>query len=264
VPSPSQGNLTDLFPKGDAVPGWHATSPAATYDQETLFDLVNGQADAFFAYNFRQVAVQSYENGTGDSIRVELWQLGSAADAYGLFSRNAAGESAEMGNDAEMDPGRRLAFWQDRYYVQVRANQVLPEADILAFATAIADALPRGGERPALLEELPATASGPRRRLFFRQEISVQDEVWLGGENILALDSQTLGALGEYSNDNETAYLLIIQYADGDAARQAMESLTTATIDGLVAATTSGKRLAAVFGSIEPAEAEALLSATED
>ncbi len=36
---------------------------------------VDGQADAFFAYNFQQVATQRYQNAEGTLLNIEVWQL---------------------------------------------------------------------------------------------------------------------------------------------------------------------------------------------
>ena len=46
----------DVFPDANLVPGWTRDGSVETYNTETLYDMVDGQADAFFAYNFEQVA----------------------------------------------------------------------------------------------------------------------------------------------------------------------------------------------------------------
>ena len=112
-------SLSDVFLGADTVPGWTRDGDTETYNSDTLYDLVDGQADAFFAYNFEQVAVQNYA-GEDTVLRIEIWQLATPADAYGLFTRNRSGEPADIGNEGDTDVGRRLAFWKDRYYAQVR------------------------------------------------------------------------------------------------------------------------------------------------
>ncbi|MGC9396390.1 MAG: hypothetical protein ACP5J4_16215, partial [Anaerolineae bacterium] len=58
--APTTVSLRDVFPGDDAIPGWTRDGGTETYNSDTLYDLVDGQADAFFAYNFEAVAVQSY------------------------------------------------------------------------------------------------------------------------------------------------------------------------------------------------------------
>src|SRR5512136_401656 len=130
-------SLTSIFPGANAVSGWQPSDEIQTYNSETIFDLVDGQADAFFAYGFEQVAVRSYKNSSGTMLRVEAWQLATPADAYGLFTANRAGTPADVGNGGDTDPGRRLAFWKNRYFVSANATGDVPDADLKAFAQAI-------------------------------------------------------------------------------------------------------------------------------
>src|SRR5262245_47609568 len=185
--------LADLLPKAGAIPGWTLAEQARLYNHHNLYDMVDGQAEAFFVYGFEQVATQRYQNEADALLEVALWQLATPADAYGLFSSGRAGTpvkicpatASEGCREGDSDAGRRLAFWQDRYYIQVYGRQPLPDADLRAFAQAVSAALPAGGEPPALVNRLPQEELAERSFIFFHEEISIQNEIWLGGENIL-------------------------------------------------------------------------------
>jgi len=250
-----------------AVPGWTSAGDGRTYDSETIFRLVNGQADAFFAYGFERVSVRDYEDAEGALLSVEIWQLATPADAYGLFTASITGTPAEIGNDGDADPGRRLAFWQDRYFVHVRSRGKVDDADLWSFAEAASAALPVGEERPALAARLPADGLVERSGIFFHEEISIQDKLWLGGENLLGLSPETDGVLARYDLDGADARLLLVQYPSSEAAsaglaalRQAQDSaLKASQIDSLVAADARGDLLGVVFGEVNPAAAQGLL-----
>ena len=263
-------SLTTALPAVDAVQGWKPSGEAQLYDDQNLYDLVNGQADAFFAYNFERVAVQNYEKDGGQGLRLEIWQLATPADAYGLFTTFRAGTPVAVGNDGDADPGRRLDFWQERYLVRLFAPQALPDADLETFARAVAGSLPGGGERPALLERLPQGIASPMESappgdaIFFRREISIQDYLWLGGQNILGLGPETDGVLARYGASQEggggaTATLLLVHYPDVRAAQAAAEALQAGQIDTLVLARAQGDLLGAVFGMVSEEEAHTLL-----
>jgi len=252
--------LHEVFPSADIVPGWTHDGDTETYTSDTLYDLVNGQADAFYAYNFEQAAVQNYA-GEDTVLRIEIWQLATPADAYGLFTRNRSGEPADVGNEGDTDPGRRLAFWQDRYYAQVRGRQALEDATLRAFAEAIAAALPSGGETPTLIGQLPREGLVERSAIFFRRELSIQDEIWLGGENILGLTAQTEGVLAHYTLNDARTLLLMVQYPDTDAASAGLAALLATQVDGLLAADANNALLAAVFGDADPTTAADLVTA---
>ena len=258
-PKPAADSV--VFPADLAIADWKISKPAQTYRADNLFDLVDGQADAFFAYNFQQVTTQRYQNSEGTLLNIEVWQLAQPADAYGLFTLNRAGAPVNMGSEGDTDPGRRLAFWQDRYYVHVNANKKVPDAEITAFAQAMSAALPTGGQRPALVDRLPAQGLAERGFIFFHQELSVQDQVWLGGTNILGLSPKTDGVAARYTLDGAPARLLLIQYPEADPASAALQALRKATDLDLIAADVKGATLGAVFGKASQAAAAELLQA---
>ena len=256
-----QGALVDVFPGEGAIPGWTPVDEVRSFDAENLYDLVNGQADAFFVYNFEQVAVQSYESASGESLRIEVWQVGTPADAYGLFSAYRAGQPVSVGNEGDMDPGRRLDFWQDRTFVRLFAVSPVDNHILQSFAEEIGEALPSGGERPVLIDRLPQAGLITGSEIFIRQEISIQDYVWLGGQNVLSMGPETEAVLARYAIGEEEMLLLLVGYPDAASASVTLEALQAGEIGSLTAAGVQGKLLGAVFGGVAGSEPQALLLA---
>jgi hypothetical protein len=247
------------FPNADAVPGWTPSGEIETFGRDNIYDLVNGQADAFFAYGFEQVMVQDYENTGGTVLSIEIWQLATPSDAYGLFTTTISGEPVAIGNEGDADPGRRLVFWQDRFHVHLRARQEVPDTDLLRLATAVSAALPSGGERPALIDRLPAEGLVERSAIFFHEEISIQSVIWLGGENLLGLSPETEGVLARYDVGGTLARLLLVDYPDVETAAAGHAALMDGQISGVAASGTSNTLLGAVFGEVDAADADVLL-----
>ncbi|MDI7277644.1 MAG: hypothetical protein QME94_16825 [Anaerolineae bacterium] len=239
--------------------GWTLEEVRA-FERHNLFDLVNGQAETYFAYGFQQVALAHYVGAEGATLDATIWQMATPADAYGLFTANRAGEQAPIGNDGDTDPGRRLAFWQGRCFVQVWARRELPQAELWALGKGIAEALPGGGERPALLSRLPSHLQKATRVIYFHEEISIESELWLGGENILGLSPKTEGFLVLLPLDGARAYLLLVQYPDGEAATAAQGRLQSDALERPVAARAVGRLLAAVFGEVDATAAGQVLA----
>jgi hypothetical protein len=187
--------------------------------------------------------------------------LATPEDAYGLFTISITGDPLEgFGNDGDIEPGRRMAFWQDRYFVHVRAREQLYTCDPHIFAEVVTAALPKGGERPALLERLPAEGLVERSALFFHEEISIQDWIWLGGENLLGLSSDTDGFLARYELAGSTGLLLLVHYPDEPEAKAGLQSLQEGAVDSLLIAETQGDLLGAVFGALDKDTARLLLN----
>jgi hypothetical protein len=236
-----------VFPANGAVTGWKQ-SERVSFTHDDLYSLVNGQAESFFAYGFERVDVQRYQDDSGGQVNVEVWRLADPGSAYGLWTAMRSGAPAGIGNDSDSDGARRFAFWQDSVFVQVTANQPLETSQLEAFAQTVATNLQDGGERPVLLGRVPQGGLQAGRLIYFREELSIQNEVYLGGENILGLSQQTGGILARYTLDGQEVRLLLVEYPEEGQAAQALPLLQNYGLDGLLVSGVQGRLLGAVFG----------------
>jgi len=250
-------SFSSYFPQGNTAFPWTPTGDFQTYNQQTLFNYVDGQADSFLAYNFIQVGVQRYQDSQGNVITVEIWQLATDADAYGVFTISRAGTPINIGNEGDGDPGLRIIFWQDQFFVQIHSNESMPEDALLTLAMAVSANLPQGGSQPGLVKQLPPPGLDTSRVIYFHQETSIQSQVWLGGTNIMGLGPVTNGVLGPYLINGQSVYLLLIEYPTSDKATIGSKALQAAGIDNFVTCSQLDKLVGAVFGTID------LNSATE-
>lgn len=189
-----------------------------------------------------------------------MWQLETQSDAYGLFTSYRSGEPVSVGVEGDSDPGRRLDFWQDRYLIRLFAFQPIANGDLIAAGKAVAVALPRGGDLPALLERLPSHGRVDGSERFFHQEISIQDRLWLGGEDLLRLSPETDGVVADYETQAGTAQLLIVEYPDPAIALAAWGALDAASPADLADSDLHENLLGAVFGRVSAGTAGELLS----
>ena len=260
APAAKPFSPSSALPADNAVAGWTPSAQVQSYTHDNLYSLVDGQADSFFAYDFQQVAVRRYQNAAGAQINVEIWQLDSPADAFGLYTAGRTGQPVAVGNEGSADAGQRVLFWQDRYYVAVSSVQEAPDADLQAFAKALADALPKGGTRPAVVAHLPPAGLVAQSCIFFRQETSAANEVWLGGENRLGLGSDTEGVVARYQLGTQVIHLLLVQYPSGQRAQAGLEALKSGQIEEVVSANAHDGLVGAVIGKADASAAENLLA----
>ena len=248
-----------LLPPASIVPGWTVAQPAQTFSHDTLYSLVDGQADSFFAYDFESAATERYQNASGVMLTVQIWQVATPADAFGLFTFNRAGAPATIGKEGDTDPGRRLAFWQNQYYVYLNASQSVPDDQLLSFAQNVVSKLPASGEPPALVNGLPASGLEPRSAIFFHAALSLQNELWLSDDNILGLGPTTNGVVARYTLQGAPVHLLIVQYAAAAPAATALSALQQLQGIDLAAAAVQQSVLGAVVGQTDPGAAKALV-----
>jgi hypothetical protein len=261
--APKNPALTSFFPASNSLGTYAAADPPKIYLHDNLFDFVDGQADTYFAFNFQQLAVQSYLSSSSQILHVEIWQFADPGDAYGVYTTARSIIPAAFGNDGSTTPERRIAFWQDRYFVHVSCTNKIAQGDLEAFAKVIADALPKGGTRPALLQRLPSDGLAENETVYFHLEITIQNEIFLGAENKLGLSPQTNGLLAHYTLAGQPASLLLIEYPTVEVASAGLKALLAlqqdGTLENLASVQVNGSLLGAVIGQVDPASAKMLL-----
>ncbi|MBN1641160.1 MAG: hypothetical protein JXA09_07985 [Anaerolineae bacterium] len=233
--------------------------PPRSYDRDTLYAFMNGAADLYFTYGFVSLAVGEYEHAQGGTARVEVYRTASDADAYGLFAYNAYGDPVDLGADGRGEAGERLAFWQRQTFVQLLAQGGVDPAALRALGAAIAAALPAGGDRPAVVRALPDRGLDPASVRFFRQQMALEQHLWLGAEDVLELGPDVEGALAAYTLDGARVTLLVVVYPEAGRAERARARLAGGEIGELVAARVAGRALGAVFGAVDAQAAETLI-----
>jgi hypothetical protein len=257
---PTVLKTSSAFPDSGSLENWKISQTIKTYNPDSLFDLVDGQAESFFAYGFEKVSVQRYTNEQGINLNIEIWQLATSEDAFGLFTFGRVGSPITIGSGGDTDLGRRLSFWQNRYFISINADQSVPGETLAEFGQSISGALPAGGERPAVVDRLPPEDLDQQSILFFHEEISVQAQIWLGGENLLGLGQDSDCILGHYKfPSGAEAYLLMVKYPDSKRAAAGLAALQNGSISDVVVASANGTWLAAVIGSVDETQAQTLV-----
>jgi hypothetical protein len=249
----------DLLPASGAVAGWERSGEAEVYVPDDLFDYMDGQAELFFVYGFGRLAVQEYQRGQEGPIIVEVYQVASPADAYGLFSFYTTGQPMDLGAGGSAEPGRLISFWQGPFYARVFAYGEAEQESLSALARQVAAGMPEGGALPELVTRLPQENLVPGSARFFHQKLSLDNLIWLGDENILDLSEETDAVLAAYAYGDSQAQLLVVEYPDAAMAEAAHAALEGSDLENLSAAGQSARYLVAVFEAPDQAIARELL-----
>jgi hypothetical protein len=249
----------DLLPASGAVTGWERSGEVKVYVPDNLFDYMDGQAELFFVHNFEKLATQEYQRGQEGPIIVEVYQVASPADAYGLFSFYTTGEPVDLGSGGAVELGRLISFWQGRFYARVFAYGEAEQESLLALARQVAAGVTEEGALPELVTRLPQENLVPGSARFFHQKLSLDNLIWLGDENILNLSEQTNAVLAVYTYGDVKAQLLVVEYPDAAVAEAAHAALEGSGLENLSAAGQSAQYLVTVFGAPDQALARELL-----
>jgi hypothetical protein len=203
------------------VNGWQWNGKCNTYDSQTIFDYIDGIGEIYRAYNMRRVWACRYEKANSPSLTLDVFDMGTAEDAFGIFSFERDGEDVGIGQGSDY-AGGMLRFWKDRYFVVITAHE---ESDTVRNATLqlgrqLAAAIPGVGKPPQLLQLLPAEGLQRERVLFFRHPLILNRHFFVAEKDILHLTPQTEGVLATYLSGKAKMRLVLLRYlAESDAGK---------------------------------------------
>lgn len=219
----AQENLTNLLPEGKD--GWVRSDKPEIFDRKNFFDYMDGGAELYLAYDFQRLAVQRY---LSDSVRknpltVEIYQMNSSPDAYGLFSFDQEGEAVQIGQKGIYGYGL-LRFWKGRFLVRIIGSQDNLKETILKFGAEIDQKIKTEGKPSELLSKIPKDNQVPNSDHFFHKQILLNNLYFLSDKNILNLSEKTDCLLVDFKLDEQILKLLLIEYPDSKKADNAYGS----------------------------------------
>jgi len=262
---------------GREIGGWRRVGAAKVYSRETIFDYIDGAGEVYRLYDFREVAVFHFRKAGCEPVVVEIFDMGTAGDAYGIFTFYHQGKDVAVGQGAYLRSSL-LSFWQDRYFVCVSTESgAEPEESILLnLAQPIAAAIPGKGSLPEWLKSFPGKDRRAQSIRYFHNQPALNYHLFISEKNILNLDEKTQCALANYRAGNDSFAQLWVRYPDSSAAQAGharfMKNYTpVGKLSGPVrdkkkkwmAATWHGQFVAIVFGAPTRADADSVTQAAE-
>jgi hypothetical protein len=107
----------EIFQSPEAE-GWKWDEKEIKYNSRTLFEYIDGAAELYLAYGFQNLTVRRFEKSDQPPITIELYEMASSEDAYGVFSFEHQDEAVGIGQGSEFGGGL-LRFWKGKYFVSI-------------------------------------------------------------------------------------------------------------------------------------------------
>ncbi len=251
---------------------WSAATDDRIYNSETIFGYINGGAEVYRAYNMRRCLSRRYTSADGPAIVLDIFDMGSSGDAYGVFTHDPEGEVVKLGQDGRLRPGW-LNFWKDRFFVSIYTEE---ETAVTSLGKMIDSLISRQGARPVILKLLPLQGLKPESVRYLHHPIILNYHYYISDVNLLHLSPKTDAVLASYLRHAEQALILLVSYPEPDAATKAYNSflknyLSDADKDGMAklennkwcAAKVKDRLLAIVLEADSRQLADKLLKAVE-
>ena len=204
---------------------WRAVEEDASYDRATLYDYMNGGAEVYLSFDYRRVCVRRFLGPDDGEIALDVYDMGSSAEAFGVFSVSIEDPEVGIGQGSEFGAGL-LKFWKDKFFVSIVNMGVDESADrmLLEIGRAVDAAIPSTGPAPEMLSMLPSDGLNERQTSYFHSNVILSNRFFVAAENVLRLTDETDCVFGEYGEVGDAGSLLIVQYANEEAAQEGHSS----------------------------------------
>ncbi len=219
----------------DTIAGWEKADPPDLYTPKNLSTYIDGGAELFLSYGFQNALSLKYHDPADNEINVDIFEMGSAPDAFGVFAHSRETIDNRVGQGCEYAAGL-LTFWKDRYYVSILAYPETAEKRDVVFklGQAIAGAIKSDGPLPPIISLLPAENLLPETVRYFHHYIWLNSFSFVSNENVLNIGNDTPAALGKYRQAGTTFFLLLVRYPDASRAEAAGERFRRELLDGAI------------------------------
>ena len=209
----------------DQINGWERISKDRFFDNITIFDYIDGAGEVYRAYNMRRCLSRRYDRNNGPSIVMDIFDMGSSEDAFGVFTHDQDGESLDVGQGALYRPGW-LSLWKGRFFVSIYAEEetTASQEAVRQLGKVVAALIKTQGPTPSILLNLPSEDLQPRSVRYLHHHNVLNYHFYLADGNILNLGPQTHTALASYKRGKESARLLLVMYPNLEKAKIALES----------------------------------------
>jgi len=224
----TEPTLPDIQKLASFIPptiGPYVSEADQTFDAETIFDYIDGAGEVYRSYNMKLLVTRSFHKDGKPDIVVDLFDMGSPEDAFGVFTHDLDGEDARVGQGSNYKAGL-LSFWKDRYFGSVYAEEETAETKGLVFELGrrIAGAIPKEGPKPKLLSFLPAEGLVANRVCYFHNYSVLNYHFFVADGDVLLLEQTASAVLAPYMTASGKSFLLVVGYPDEAKAARAYGS----------------------------------------
>lgn len=225
IPDKDKTLMNGFLPK--TIGSWKILEPGQYFDRRTIFDYMNGTGELYRSYSYRYLLVRQYKSEQKEEpwITVEIFDMGSSADAFGVFSFEQMDDPVGIGQGSVYGGGM-LRFWKNRYFVNIypEFETATTRQVILTLGRKIATVIKENGSIPKLVFLIPKEKLINKTIRYFHLYSELDHHYFVSDKNILLLDEHTEAIMARYQFDKHKLFLLIVHYSDETIANQAFHS----------------------------------------
>lgn len=229
-----QGTSAALFPKTNEIAGWSLKEAPKFFNNDRLFDYMDGAAEIPKSYAFTQLGTAKYQKAANLVLEVAVFNMTKPEDAFGYYSARVFLEHSGKSKDriVPLDHPAHLysavgalTFWKDRYTVIVQPEIGRPDdATLIQFAKVISAKIKAKGSPPALLARLPAEKQVTASARYVRGKATFDATIMFLSQDVFGIGNKPEVAAAEYTLPGKSVTLFLIRYPTAKAATAAYDA----------------------------------------
>ena len=211
--SPVQPGLASYLPQIGELKGWELVGTHQHMIGEDLFLLINGGAEIYYEYGFKQVIAQGFKNKNGKFLNIEIYEMQNPEAAYGIytFKTGDEGKAIDVGNNGFLED-YYLNFWEGNFLVTLIGFDSEKETidGIIDTAKIVAAKIKSTGQKPTLIHMLPHEYKNRLKSngiTYLRGNLALFNNYRFDPGNIFGLKQGVIGDYGDFK-------LFVFQYGD--------------------------------------------------
>jgi hypothetical protein len=227
---------------------WTHPDTIQFFDEQTIFDYMNGAAEIYVGYRFSRLEVYEYTSTeeAEDDLLVELYWMDSPDDAFGLLSRDWSGDLVTLSDETNANEGENglphrrafyggglLRLWSNDLYARVMAYRETEASKEAVLEVGRAMVAGRSNPHPpTLVSGLPHVVGSEynlqREQICYLRSHFILNSIYpLGMQNLLDLHPSVEAVVAAYGKTSEAeggmpTWLLLVDYANPAAAENAL------------------------------------------
>jgi hypothetical protein len=213
--------LAALVPR---LEGWSPTEAVRSFFPDDLFEYINGAAESYLSYDFRELAVADFgRTGTDATLTLEIYDMGEAVNAFGIFGAERYPDNAAVPvGDLGYFEGEAMNFLAGRFYVKMLAFGLGDgtEPFLRQVGLKVASGIKSGGGLPKLVTAFPKDGLVARSERYIKR-------------NVMGYEFLRDGYVAAYkAGDREIEGFFIEGRSEKDAEEMTSKLLAALTADG--------------------------------
>jgi len=197
-----------LCPTNNEINDWQPDGESETAIGQDLYLLINGGAEIYHEYGFKQAIHQSFINSTGHRINLEIYKMESPESAYGIFTfrTSETGIPVEYGQKGWLET-YFLNFWRENYLITVIGldEDSTTIHGIKKIGRVVDNKIKSEVKLPQIISLLPKQNLLENETTYLKGNLALYNQDLFGPKDIFGLRE---GVLGKYPNYS----ILIFQY----------------------------------------------------